>query len=214
LSLGGREFTLEATLSPVEKIHGFYAVMDRVDESLAAALVATATVVQIRLKGAQTDEVRAAFDILSPKARDKNVLVIINDDVDLAMALGADGVHLGQDDESLASARPRTELLIGISTHDTAQVARAVAGGADYLGFGPIYATATKHDPDPVVGVDGLRSAVAAAAGVPIVAIGGITPSRAAAVAAAGAAAACAISSINSAADPRAAATQLAAAFE
>jgi thiamine-phosphate pyrophosphorylase len=105
------------------------------------------------------------------------------------------------------------DLLIGVSTHDLAQVAAAVEGGADYIGYGPVFATGTKRDPDPVQGVDALRAAVARAAPVPVVAIGGITPERAAQVAATGCAAACAIASVNGAADPAAAARAIAAAF-
>lgn len=93
-------------------------------------------------------------------------------------------------------------MIIGISTHDLRQVAAAVAGGADYLGFGPVFETGTKVNPDPVQGIQGLEAAVRAAGGVPVVAIGGIAPGNVAAVRAAGAAAACAIGAVNRAADP------------
>jgi len=139
----------------------------------------------------------------------------VNDDLEVALAAGADAVHLGQDDMPLAEARRLAgpALRIGVSTHNLEQVAHAVAGGADYLGFGPVFPTGSKANPDPVVGLAGLAAAVAAAAPVPVVAIGGITPERAAAVAAAGARAACAISAVNRDADVRAAAAAVAAPF-
>jgi thiamine-phosphate diphosphorylase len=131
-------------------------------------------------------------------------LLIVNDRVDLAVAAGADGVHLGQTDLPIEAARRfAPDLLVGVSTHDTEQVERAVASGADYLGFGPVFATQTKQNPDPVQGIAGLRAAVAAARGTPIVAIGGIEASPAVAreVYAAGAAAICAIRAVNHAPD-------------
>jgi len=121
----------------------------------------------------------------------------------LALAVDADGVHLGQTDLPLAAARALAggRLWIGVSTHDAAQVRAAVEGGADYLGYGPVYATTTKANPDPVQGIERLREAVALAGATPVVAIGGITPERVAEVYAAGAAAACAIGAVNEAPD-------------
>jgi thiamine-phosphate pyrophosphorylase len=97
-----------------------------------------------------------------------------------------------------------------VSTHDVAQVRAARDAGADYLGFGPIFPTRTKQNPDAVQGLSGLRAAVTAAAGRPIVAIGGITPSHAADVYAAGAAAICAIAAVNNASDVAHAARRMA----
>jgi thiamine-phosphate pyrophosphorylase len=111
-------------------------------------------------------------------------------------------VHLGQNDVPLADARALAgTLAIGISTHDVDQVRAAVAGGADYLGFGPVFATRTKANPAPVQGIAGLAEAVRSAGGVPVVAIGGIASAQAAAVYATGASAICAISAVNDAAD-------------
>ncbi|MCA9676309.1 MAG: thiamine phosphate synthase, partial [Myxococcales bacterium] len=135
-------------------------------------------------------------------------LFVVNDRLDVALAVEADGVHLGQDDLPLADARAlavragRSDLLIGVSTHGDAQVSAAVAGGADYLGFGPVYGTRTKQNPDPVQGIQGLARAVALAGDVGVVAIGGVTPEVAAVIAATGAAAACAIGAVNQATDP------------
>lgn len=201
------------------RIRGFYAVLDRDDGDLIEALVdparGGASVLQVRIKPGSAAATLAAARRAREATRRHGALLIVNDRVDLALAADADGVHLGQDDLPLLAARALCEragahLVIGISTHDEAQVRAAVAAGADYLGFGPVYATATKENPDPVQGIQGLARAVAAAGGVPVVAIGGITPDRAAEVAATGAAAACAIAAVNGAADPAAAARRIA----
>lgn len=196
------------------RLRGFYAILDRDDEALAAALAAVAPVVQLRLKHASSRELAAAAAMVRRVTRAAGALFVVNDRLDVALAAGADGVHLGQDDLPLAAAHRAlaaagAALLVGISTHDLAQVAAAVAGGADYLGFGPVFPTGTKANPDPVVGLDGLAAACARAHPVPVVAIGGIGLGHAAAVHAAGAAAACAIGAVNAAADPVAAARAL-----
>jgi thiamine-phosphate pyrophosphorylase len=200
------------------KLRGFYAVLDRDDPALAGALLNAARVLQLRLKGASQGDVIALAARVRPLCDERGALLVVNDDLDAALAAGADAVHLGQDDLPLADARRRVAaqarpILVGISTHDLAQVVRAVAGGADYLGFGPVYPTATKLRADPVQGLAGLAGAVRAAGPVPIVAIGGITPERAAEVAATGAHAACAIAAVNRAADPAAAGRRIASAF-
>jgi len=104
-------------------------------------------------------------------------------------------------------------LVIGVSTHSLEQASAAVAGGADYLGFGPIFATRSKENPDPTVGLELLRRAVHAYPRITIVAIGGITPESAGEVAATGAPAAAVISAIERAPDALAAARRVAAAF-
>lgn len=211
--------TLQARARLAARIRGFYAILDADDEGLAAALVdpagCAAPVLQVRLKHARTSELLAAAQMARRVTRAANALLIVNDRLDVALAADADGVHLGQDDLPLAAAihalgAARARMLIGVSTHDLAQVAAAVAGGADYLGFGPVFPTATKANPDPVVGVDGLREACARAGQVPVVAIGGVGVGAAGALHAAGAAAACAISAVNAASDPAAAARALA----
>jgi thiamine-phosphate pyrophosphorylase len=201
------------------KLRGFYAVLDRDDPALARALLVAARVLQVRLKGASRKEVVEVAGWARQLCDGCAALLVVNDDVEAALAARADAVHLGQGDLPLGEARrlvaahPRA-LRIGISTHDLDEVEAAVAGGADYLGFGPVYSTGTKVDPDPVQGVAGLTGAVRAAAGVPVVAIGGITAGRAGEVAAAGAWAACAIAAVNRAADPAAEGRLIAAAFE
>lgn len=199
---------------PTARVRGAYAILDRDDEGLARALVAGAgaTVLQVRLKPAPTRAILAAARMARQVTRELGALLIVNDRVDVALAVGADGVHVGQDDLPLAEVRRVAPgLIVGVSTHDLGQVRAAVAGGADYLGFGPVFATATKANPDPVVGLDGLAAAVAAAGAVPVVAIGGIRIADAAAVAATGAAAACAIAAVNQAPDVAAAGRALGA---
>ncbi len=192
-------------------------MLDRDAPAFAELLIAGgARVVQVRMKRASAAELARAAARALEVTRAHGALLVVNDRLDVALAVGADAVHLGQDDLPLADARriAAGHILIGVSTHDEAQVRAAVAGGADYLGFGPVFATATKENPDPVQGVTGLARAVAAAGRMPIVAIGGITVERAAEVARAGAAAACAIAAVNGAKDPAAAARAIACAFD
>jgi thiamine-phosphate diphosphorylase len=101
--------------------------------------------------------------------------LIVNDRVDIALACAADGVHLGQEDLPLYAARKLMgERIIGISTHDVEQATEAEAGGADYIGFGPIFGTATKETGYSARGLEMLQQ-IREAVGIPIVAIGGIT---------------------------------------
>jgi thiamine-phosphate pyrophosphorylase len=199
---------------------GFYGVVDVtagagvVDLArwLAAELQAGgATILQVRVKKGGSGALLAVARAVRSVCK---VPLVVNDRTDIALAVGAEGVHLGQGDLPLAAARKIAPgLFIGVSTHTLAQAKAAAAAGADYLGFGPIYPTGTKVNPDPVVGVGQLARVAAAVAPLPVVAIGGITPARAGEIADAGAAAACVISAVNRAADVVAAARQVAAAF-
>jgi thiamine-phosphate pyrophosphorylase len=200
-------------MSVRDAIRGFYAVLDRDDEALARALVGEARVLQVRIKPPGQAASAAALVQIARMARrvcdDAGAALIVNDRIDVALAADADGVHLGQTDLAIEDARRvAPDLWIGVSTHDLAQVRAACDAGADYLGFGPVFPTTTKQDPDPVQGLDGLRAAVIAAAGRPVVAIGGITAPQVAAVYRSGAHALCAISAVNRARDPRDAARQ------
>jgi len=186
-------------------VSGFYAVLDRDDEALARALVSVARVLQVRIKPGDAADIVRVARMARRVCDEAGAKLVVNDRIDIALAVGADGVHLGQTDLALADARRiAPTLVIGVSTHDLAQV-RAGAG-ADYLGYGPVFATRTKANPDPVQGLEALRAAVDAARGTPVVAIGGITPPDAASVYATGAAAICAISAVNGAPDVVAAA--------
>lgn len=127
--------------------------------------------------------------------------LIINDRLDIALACEADGVHLGQEDLPLKAARKLMGgKIIGISTHDVAQAKEAAAGGADYIGFGPIFRTATKATGYSARGSDMLRQ-IREAVGIPIVAIGGITEANIAEVWQAGANSAAIISDLLAADD-------------
>jgi thiamine-phosphate diphosphorylase len=141
----------------------------------------------------------------------------MNDRLDVALAVGADVVHLGQDDLPLAEASRIVaegghRIVMGISTHNPAQAEAALAGGADYIALGPVFGTASKLNPDPVVGLETL-AAVCRRASVPVVAIGGITLDRVTDVAAAGAAAAAVIAAVARARDVTAAGRAVRAAF-
>jgi len=114
--------------------------------------------------------------VLRKAVADAHATFIVNDRCDLALALEADGVHLGQDDLPLEDARNilGEKKIIGISTHRPEEVIAATKGGADYIGFGPIFPTTTKADHEPVVGITGLKR-VRSLTTLPIFAIGGIT---------------------------------------
>jgi thiamine-phosphate pyrophosphorylase len=190
--------------------HGFYAVLDRDDESLARSLVGAggARLLQVRVKpGAAADVVRIAR-MARRVCTEAGAQLVINDRIDIALAVDADGVHLGQSDIPLAEACALvgTRLAIGVSTHDLAQIRRAVDLAPAYIAYGPVFATTTKQDPDPVQGLAALRAAVRAAGTIPVVAIGGITPERARAVFATRVTSVCAISAVNAADDVSAAA--------
>ena len=139
---------------------------------------------------------------LRQAATEVGSLLIVNDRCDLAVAVDADGVHLGQGDLPIAYARRLLgpDKIIGLSTHSVAQVQEAMRGQPDYLGFGPIFSTSTKADHDPVVGLEGLR-AVRALTRLPIFAIGGITAETAGKVMAAGADGLAVVSAVLTAAD-------------
>lgn len=147
-----------------------------------------ATLVQLREKRMTAlqfyEEAKAALDV----ARTRGVELIINDRVDIALALGL-GVHLGQDDLPPEAARRLLgdEAIIGYSTHTVDQAIEAARLPIDYLAIGPIFATATKENPSPVVGLDGLRAVRKVIGNLPLVAIGGITPATVPEVIAAGA---------------------------
>jgi thiamine-phosphate pyrophosphorylase len=202
-------------MSVRDAICGFYAVLDRDDPALARALVGEARVLQVRVKPAAGPVDAGELVRVARMARricdDAGAALIVNDRVDVALAVDADGVHLGQTDLPIEDARRiAPDLWIGVSTHNVAQVRAACEAGADYLGFGPVFATTTKANPDPVQGLEGLLAAVAAAGGRPVVAIGGITVETAGEVYRTGAHAICAIHAVNRARDPRDAARQLA----
>jgi len=166
-------------------------------ETARAAVAGGATVIQLRLKGASTDKLVEA----GAPFRDLPATFVVNDDVEAAIRLGADGVHLGRDDPGADRAR-EAGLLLGISA---ASVEEATdAEGASYIGVGPVWATPSKPDAEPPIGLDGLRQ-ICAAVAIPVVAIGGIDASNAADCIRAGAAGVAVIRAATDAAALRAA---------
>jgi thiamine-phosphate pyrophosphorylase len=132
--------------------------------------------IQLREKYASTREFYKSAENALKIARKHDVKIIINDRVDIALALKADGVHLGQDDLPPAEARKilGEKVIIGYSTHNIEQAIAAVLMPVNYLAIGPIYATKTKENPDAMVGLEGLRKVREATENFPLVAIGGI----------------------------------------
>jgi thiamine-phosphate pyrophosphorylase len=171
---------MNAARSP--SLSGLYIILDPsvcparpLVEVLTVAAEAGATLFQYRNKTASMKDAYGEALALRQAAAKAGVLFIVNDRCDLALAVDADGVHLGQGDLSLDLARKvmGPEKLIGISTHNPDQVREATAGQPDYLGFGPIFTPGSKQDHDPVVGLEGLR-AMRALTSLPVFAIGGI----------------------------------------
>ncbi len=144
-------------------------------EVAEAALAGGATVVQFRDKEIKDSEAVVACREIYKLTKKKGVSFIVNDRVEVAKAVDADGVHLGQEDMSFSSARKilGKEKIIGISVETVEQALKAVEGGADYLGVGPIYPTATKLDAGKVLGIARLKE-IRESVNIPIVAIGGI----------------------------------------
>jgi thiamine-phosphate pyrophosphorylase len=164
-------------------------------ETARAALGGGATVIQLRLKDVPTDELIER----GRPFRELGATFVVNDDVDAALALEADGVHLGQDDPGLERAVEQG-LLVGVSASDVGEAIAAERAGARYIGAGPVWSTSSKPDADQPIGLDGLAGIVDAVS-VPVVAIGGIDTTNAGACIAAGA---CGVAVIRAARDARA----------
>lgn len=181
-------------------------------EIVAAAVRGGVTCVQLREKHASTrefiQEARAVKTLLD--SQQTKIPLIINDRLDVALAVGADGVHLGQRDMPLADARRLVgkTMIIGISAESVDDARAAAAEDADYLGISPVYATPTKTDTAPPLGLDGIR-AIRAAVSLPLVGIGGINLANVAPVIRAGANGVAVVSAIVSAACPTTAAADL-----
>ena len=149
-------------------------------EQVRRLIAGGARLIQLRDKHAAAGEFYDAAVESIAVAREHDVKIIINDRLDIALASGADGVHLGQDDRPPEEARRLAgeNFLIGFSTHSLDQAILALSLPLDYIAIGPIFGTTTKADPDPVVGLDGLRRVRGAIGAFPLVAIGGITRSN------------------------------------
>jgi thiamine-phosphate pyrophosphorylase len=154
-------------------------------ETARVAVEGGATVVQWRLKGVPTLEVVERGRSTRSLCARHGVAFVVNDDVEAALMLGADGVHLGRDDTGAGRARDQG-LMLGLSAASVEEATAAV-GLADYVGAGPVWQTPSKTDADAPIGLEGLR-AICASIDVPVVAIGGIDASNAAECIRAGAA--------------------------
>jgi thiamine-phosphate diphosphorylase len=180
-------------------------------EQARAALAGGARVVQLRSKHAPDRQTLAWVEAIREQTRRAGALLFVNDRFDLALAAGADGVHLGQDDlpPGRLPALVRARLLVGRSTHTREEVEVARDEPVDYVAFGPVFGTTSKDSPHPAQGVERLAEAARRVAPRPLVAIGGIDASRCVEVVRAGAAAVCVISAVAGARDPERAAREL-----
>jgi len=174
------------------------------------AIAGGATAIQLRWKSGPLSEALRVGRELRELCSREGALFVVNDRVDLALALEADGVHVGVTDLPVAETRRLVgdQLVVGFSPETLEQALEAEAAGADYLGVGPVYPTATKPDAGPAVGLAHVRQIVAAVR-IPVVGIGGITAENAGAVIRAGAVGVAVISAVVSADDVRLAAAQL-----
>ena len=192
-------------------LNGLYIILDPsvypdrpLVEVLTIAVEAGASLFQYRNKTASMKEAYVEALALRQAAAKARVIFIVNDRCDLALAVDADGVHLGQGDLPLDTARKvmGPDKLIGISTHNPDQVQEATSGKPDYLGFGPIFKPGSKQDHDPLVGLEGLR-AIRKLTSLPVLAIGGIQIEQVEAVMHAGADGVAVVSAILKATDIR-----------
>ena len=198
---------VDATL-PQRTVAGLYAITpedadtDRLARNVQAALAGGASLIQYRSKSTDAAARRAQGERLLGVCRRAGATLIVNDDLELALAIGADGVHLGRDDGDVAAARARLgpNRLLGASCYDRLELAiAAVAAGADHVAFGSAFASPTK--PEAVRAPPALFTQARARLRVPIVAIGGITPENARLVIEAGADAVAVITALFDAED-------------
>jgi thiamine-phosphate pyrophosphorylase len=173
------------------------------------ALLGGCAALQLRAKG-MSDAARLRLArALKERCAKASVPFWLNDRLDLALLADADGLHLGQDDLPISEARRLWgNRPLGLSTHTLPQASTAQIAGADMIGFGPIFGTRSKENPDPAVGLPGLREACTRVQR-PVVAIGGITLAHAADIRRAGASYAAVIAAVCGAADPGKAAREL-----
>lgn len=168
-------------------LHGLYLILDprfvgrrSLVEALKEAAAGGARLFQYRDKDASGKDAYRQGEQLRRAASDVGGVLIVNDRCDLALAIEADGVHVGQSDLPVSLARRvlGPQKIIGLSTHTLKQVQEATNGQADYLGFGPIYPTTSKADHEPIVGLTGLAH-IRAHTRLPVFAIGGMTAANA-----------------------------------
>jgi len=186
------------------------AAADRVVDLAAAAVRGGADVVQLRHKGLARGELLALARRVREITRRAGTIFVVNDHVDIALLSEADGVHLGPDDLTIASARrvAGDRLLIGASASSPEAARAAIADGADYLGSGPAFATPIKTE-KKVIGPEGVAAIAAVAAAVPVFAIGGIDETNLPRLTALGLRRACVIRAVADALDPESATRRL-----
>lgn len=180
-----------------------------------AGLAGGAPAIQLRAKHLPTRQLLDLGKALRELTRSSGALLFVNDRIDVALAVAADGAHLGQDDLRIQAARRivPAPFLLGVSVDTPEEAVVAEKAGASYVGLGPVYATGSKLDAGPVIGPAGVR-AVRAVCGLPIVAIGGIDAANAAEAVQAGADGVAVIRAVMGAEDPGVAASTLIAAVE
>jgi thiamine-phosphate pyrophosphorylase len=207
----------ECPLKPVSPrdardiIHGLYVIVDNTSrpelshlEIAEAAIEGGAKIIQLRAKNLDKRHIYETAVEMKKLCKKSGACFIVNDHLDVAMAVEADGVHLGQQDIPLKAARKVAgrKLMIGISTHSLQQAVAADKGGADYIGFGAMYATKSKDRPTDPQGPERLAEVVKEVS-IPVVAIGGITREKIPEIAKTGAQAFAVISAITKAPDIR-----------
>jgi thiamine-phosphate pyrophosphorylase len=174
--LGGRNMKVSAQQLQL------YAVTDRawlhgrtLESQVAAAIAGGATFVQLREKALDPSDILAEAKVIGALCRAHHVPFVINDSVEICLACGADGVHVGQDDMAATSARALLgpDKILGVSAHNVAEALAAQQAGADYLGCGAAFVTGTKTDAKPIKRET--LQAVTAAVSIPVIAIGGIS---------------------------------------
>jgi thiamine-phosphate pyrophosphorylase len=184
---------------------------------VSAALAAGAPVVQVRVEDGATD--REAYEF-ARRVRElchrHGATCLVNDRLHVALAVGADGGHIGDEDLPVAAARRvlGPAAVLGATCRDPASAQAAVSGGASYLGVGPAYHTATKDGLPAAIGPDGVGAVASAVPGTPVIAIGGVTAERVPALLAAGAYGVAVVGAVSTAPDPAAATRELLAALE
>lgn len=179
-------------------------------ETIEAALLGGVTAVQLREKSGTDLEILRAAERVRELCADHDAAFYLNDRVDLALAAGADGVHLGVDDLPIPAARRfgGSDFFIGFSPDTDTGARSAKLEGADYLGVGPVFGTGSKSDAGPAIGLGILKRRIAVS-DLPVIGIGGIDAGNAGSVIRAGAAGVAVMSSILRAADPGVAAAEL-----
>jgi thiamine-phosphate pyrophosphorylase len=197
---------------------GLYVIIDgglispgRLEEALEQTLLGDADAIQLRAKQFSKRRYYETAVAILPYVRRMRIPFFVNDHLDIALAIRADGIHLGQDDLPCGAARRLTPkgMLVGVSTHSVEQAAKAVADGADYVAIGPVFLTSTKQNPEPLVGLRAVMEVKSRVGDVPVIAIGGINKGNVSEVIRSGADGVAVASAVTLADDPAAAAKEL-----